>query len=59
MKMSDETRCKVQYRRASTDLYRRGEPDRDVYVQKREYVQNRGCISNNYCIFEFTKIKLM
>ena len=34
MKMSEETRCKVRYKGASTDLYRWGEPDRDVYVQK-------------------------
>ena len=34
MKMSEETRCKVRYKRASTDLYRWGEPDRDVYVRK-------------------------
>jgi hypothetical protein len=33
--MSGKTRCKVQYRRASTDLYRWGEPDQDVYVRKR------------------------
>ena len=47
MKMSDETRCKVRYKRVSPDLYRRGEPDRDVYVWKREYVRKRECISNN------------
>ena len=35
MKMSDETRCEVQYKRVSTDLYRRGEPDQDMYVRKR------------------------
>jgi len=34
MKMSEETRCKVWYKRASTDLYRWGEPDQDVYVRK-------------------------
>lgn len=36
--MTDEmggvTRCRVQYKRASTDLHRWGEPDRDVYVRK-------------------------
>ena len=35
MKMSDETRCKVQYKRVSTDLHRQGEPDQDMYVRKR------------------------
>ena len=35
MKMSDETRCEVQYKRVSTDLYRRGKPDQDMYVRKR------------------------
>ena len=35
MKMSEETRCKVQYKRVSTDLYRQGEPDQDMYVRKR------------------------
>ena len=35
MKMSDETRCEVQYKRVSTDLYRQGEPDQDMYVRKR------------------------
>ena len=34
MKMSEETRCKVRYKRVSTDLYRWGEPNRDVYVWK-------------------------
>ena len=34
MKRSEETRCKVRYKRASTDLYRWGEPDRDMYVRK-------------------------
>jgi hypothetical protein len=35
MKMSEETRCKVRYKRVSTDLYRQDEPDRDVYIRKR------------------------
>ena len=35
MKMSDETRCEVRYKRVSTDLYRRGELDQDMYVRKR------------------------
>jgi len=35
MKMSGKTRCKVRYKRVSTDLYRRDEPDRDVYIRKR------------------------
>ena len=47
MKMSDETRCEVRYKRVSTDLYRRGEPDQDMYVRKRQYVRKRECVSNN------------
>jgi len=35
MKMSGKARCKVRYKRVSTDLYRRDEPDRDVYIWKR------------------------
>jgi len=35
MKISEETRCKVWYRRASIDLYRWGSTIR-MYVQKRK-----------------------
>ena len=40
MKVSDETRCEVRYKRVSTDLYRWGEPDQDMYVRKRECISN-------------------
>ena len=45
--MSGKTRYKVRYKRASTDLYRWGEPDRDMYVRKWQYVRKRECISNS------------
>ena len=32
--MSGKTRYKVWYKRASTDLYRWGEPDQDIGVRK-------------------------
>ena len=35
IKISDEARCKVQYKRVSTDLYRQGKPDQDMYVWKK------------------------
>ena len=46
--MSGMTRYKGRYKRASTDLYRWGEPDRDVYVRKWQYVRKRECISNTW-----------
>ena len=59
MMMGGETRYKVRYKRASTDLYRWGEPDRDVYVRKWQYVRKRECISYNPAQITLGSIELL